>query len=299
MHESFGARMRHHREQKGVSLQTIAQQTKIQKSLLEALEKDDVTHWPAGIFRRAYVRDYAHAIGLDPDVVVREFVERFPAPIEIPEPPPLPPNRLWSLVDTALGSLRPRPRDLEASNPEPRTLNPAPANAEPPNPQPSNPRTPSRRSSDHGVRAPDLLAAARICTELGRVEHSRQVPPLLREAAGVLGAKGLIVWVWDALSEELRPAMALGYPARVLAQMGALRRDADNATAAAFRSAEACAIAGAVVVPLLTPAACAGVLAIELSSGARPAPPIMAIATILAAMLAQLIGTTDPDRRPN
>jgi hypothetical protein len=144
-------------------------------------------------------------------------------------------------------------------------------------------------------RAPDLLAAARICTELGRVEHSRQVPPLLREAAGVLGAKGLIVWVWDALSEELRPALALGYPARVLAQMGALSRDADNATAAAFRSAEARAIAGAIVVPLLTPAACAGVLAIELSSGARPAPPIMAIATILAAMLAQLIGTTAPD----
>ena len=107
--------------------------------------------------------------------------------------------------------------------------------------------------------------------------------------------QGLIVWVWDAISEELRPAMALGYPARALAQMGGLSRDADNATAAAFRSAEARAIAGAVVVPLLTPAACAGVLAIELSSGARPAPPILAIATILAAMLAQLIGTTDPD----
>ena len=163
MHESFGARLRHHREQKGVSLQAIAQQTKIQKSLLEALERDDVTHWPAGIFRRAYVRDYAHAIGLDPDVLVREFVERFPAPIEIPEPPPPPPNRLRGLMDTALGSLLQRPAMwTRTSNPEP--------NPELPNP---NLRTPN--PGEPGVRAPDLLAAARICTELGRVEHSRQV----------------------------------------------------------------------------------------------------------------------------
>ena len=129
--------------------------------------------------------------------------------------------------------------------------------------------------------------------ELGRVEHTRQVSPLLREAAGLLGAKGLIVWVWDALSQELKPALALGYPSRVLSQLGSLSRDADNATADAFRSAEARALGGALVVPLLTPAACAGVLAIELSNAGRPAPPVMAIATILAAMLAQLIGSTE------
>jgi len=117
MQESFGARLRQQREKKGISLRTIASQTKIKLSLLEGLERDDISHWPAGIFRRAYVRDYAQAIGLDPDVVVREFVERYPAPIEVPEPPPPQPGRFRSLVDTALGSLLARAPDLDARLP--------------------------------------------------------------------------------------------------------------------------------------------------------------------------------------
>ena len=31
----------------------------------------------------ALIRAYAHAIGLEPDVVVREFLERHPDPIEV------------------------------------------------------------------------------------------------------------------------------------------------------------------------------------------------------------------------
>src|SRR5438132_7555502 len=83
MPDSFGARMRETRERQQVALSTIAEQTKISLSLLEALERDDVSHWPAGIFRRAFIRAYAHAIGLEPDVVVREFLERHPDPIEV------------------------------------------------------------------------------------------------------------------------------------------------------------------------------------------------------------------------
>jgi transcriptional regulator with XRE-family HTH domain len=310
MHETFGARLRHQREKKGVSLRTIANQTKIKLSLLEGLERDDIRQWPAGIFRRAFVRDYAQAIGLDPDAVVREFVEQYPAPIEIPEPPPPPPRRFRSLVESALGTLRPgssresEPTAGQQAMPAAKAIVTAePSGVTVDGQVPGFERRtstvgPSRlvldSSADSAEKpAPDLLAAARICTELGRVEHTRQVSPLLREAAGLLGAKGLIVWVWDALSQELKPALALGYPSRVLSQLGSLSRDADNATADAFRSAEARSLGGALVVPLLTPAACAGVLAIELSNAGRPAPPVMAIAMILAAMLAQLIGTTE------
>jgi len=309
MHQSFGAHLRQQREKKGVSLRTIANQTKIKLSMLEGLERDDIRQWPAGIFRRAYVREYAQAIGLDPDVVVREFVEHYPAPIEVPEPPPPQPGRIRSLVDTALGSLLARAGDPEsrASSPRSPSADPAPRTPDAalgtsgagPRPSGPEPRTANlrRRSSDAGPRtsSPDLLAAARICTELGRVEHGRQLPPLLREAAAILDAKGVIVWVWDALSQELRPAVALGYPSRVLSQLRGLKRDADNATADAFRSAETRTIGGALVVPLLTPAACAGVLAIELSHAGPPAPPVMAIATFLAAMLAQMIGSAEAD----
>ena len=83
MSESFGARLRQRRERQEIALNTIAEQTKIKLSLLEALERDDVSHWPAGIFRRAFIRAYAHAIGLDPDVVVREFLEVHPDPVEV------------------------------------------------------------------------------------------------------------------------------------------------------------------------------------------------------------------------
>ena len=99
--------------------------------------------------------------------------------------------------------------------------------------------------------------------------------PLLQEMARILDAIGLIVWVWDPLAAELMPALAYGYSDKVLAQLPTVKRDTDNATAAAFRSAQTCAIngsdqaSGALVVPLLTPAGCAGVLAIELQHGSE------------------------------
>src|SRR6478735_9336053 len=88
MPESFGTRLRQRREEQQISLSTIAEQTKIKQSLLEALERDDVSHWPSGIFRRAFIRAYAHAIGLEPDVVVREFLDLYPDPIETVTPMP-------------------------------------------------------------------------------------------------------------------------------------------------------------------------------------------------------------------
>jgi transcriptional regulator with XRE-family HTH domain len=82
MDSGFGARLRAHREQQQVALADIAEQTKIKVSLLAALERDDVSQWPSGIFRRSYIRAYARAIGLEPDAVVREFLERYPDPEE-------------------------------------------------------------------------------------------------------------------------------------------------------------------------------------------------------------------------
>ena len=75
MNETFGARVRQHRERRGLTLAEVAEQTKIKASLLDGLERDDISQWPAGIFRRAYVRAYAGAIGFDADKAVREFLD--------------------------------------------------------------------------------------------------------------------------------------------------------------------------------------------------------------------------------
>jgi transcriptional regulator with XRE-family HTH domain len=83
---AFGRRLRDARERKGIALDTVADSTKIKVSLLASLERGDVTHWPRGIFRRAFIREYAAAIGLQPGPVVAEFTRLFP---EDGEAPPL------------------------------------------------------------------------------------------------------------------------------------------------------------------------------------------------------------------
>ena len=72
-----------------------------------------VSRWPSGIFRRAYVRTYAHIIGLDPDVVLREFLEVHPEPVDMLEAAAAaafearrnaaPGVRLRTIMDSALG----------------------------------------------------------------------------------------------------------------------------------------------------------------------------------------------------
>jgi GAF domain-containing protein len=298
MPESFGARLSQRREQQQIALTTIAEQTKINLSLLEGLERDDVSHWPAGIFRRAFVRSYAHAIGLEPDVVVREFLELYPDPVEagsaVPAIAPAgdgasasmgPPTRLRYFVDSAIDSLsrlrlevvgrrRSGAEDLAAADGTPvKALAPS---------------------------EPDLVAAAHLCTELARVDETQKAAPLLHEAARILDAVGLIVWVWHPHASELRPAIAQGYPDKVLAQLPRVKRDTDNATAAAFRSAQTCVVSGsdlasgALVVPLIAPAGCVGVLAIELQNGGEQRESVRALVTIVAAQLARVVGGPRP-----
>src|SRR5262245_11028528 len=81
--KSFGRRLRYERERRQINLRSIAETTKIGVPLLQGLERDDVSRWPSGIFRKSFIRSYAEAIGLDPEPVVREFVDLFPDPLEV------------------------------------------------------------------------------------------------------------------------------------------------------------------------------------------------------------------------
>jgi transcriptional regulator with XRE-family HTH domain len=290
---SFGARMREQREKRQIALIAIAEQTKIKLSLLEALERDDVTHWPSGIFRRAFIRAYAHAIDLEPDVIVREFLELYPVETVTPmpaleaaassaseRPAPL---RVRFLVGSAVDAVSRTWQDLGRKHRAVPAVVPSPAASEP--------------AVKPAPFAPDLLAAAHVCTELGRVFERQDAAPLLQRAARLLDAVGLIVWAWDQQGAELVPTLAHGYSAEVLAQLPQVRRDADNATAAAFRSTQTCVVkscaaeCGALVVPLLTPGGCVGVFAVELQRGGEQLESVRALATIFAAQLAILIGT--------
>ena len=74
----FGVKMRHLREERGVSLRQIADVTRISVSVLEALERNDISRLPGGIYSRAFVRSYAIEVGLDPEQTVRDFLVQFP-----------------------------------------------------------------------------------------------------------------------------------------------------------------------------------------------------------------------------
>ena len=74
----FGTRLKHAREERGVSLRQIADSTKISVGFLEALERNDIGRLPGGIFSRSFVRAYALEIGVDPEQTVRDFIVQFP-----------------------------------------------------------------------------------------------------------------------------------------------------------------------------------------------------------------------------
>ncbi len=323
MSEGFGARLRRRREEQQIALHTIAEQTKIKQSLLEALEREDISHWPTGIFRRAFVRAYAHAINLDPDEVVRQFVETFPEPVEVVTTAALAaaadqvrgsasPNRLRSLISSAVGSFsrRQRPETSLETSIAPREAAADelidPVALEPVEHERYLPRGLSQMENAldlisaagraHVPPEPeiDLTALAQLCTEFARVEDPNDVRPLLRHAGMVVNAIGVVVWVWDPVMEELRPALAAGYADALVAQLPNVRKDEDNVTAMAFRSGQASSIEGdgqvcALAVPLLVPAGCAGSVSFELR-GSSPGQAVRAAATIVAAQLSQLIG---------
>jgi cytoskeletal protein RodZ len=76
--ETFVTRLRRHRQRCGVSLDEMAAEMRIKPELLEALERNDLSEWPRGLYARAWIRSYALTVGLDPVDTVDEFCRLFP-----------------------------------------------------------------------------------------------------------------------------------------------------------------------------------------------------------------------------
>ena len=285
----FGARLRAERERRKVTLRGIAEETKIKASLLEGLEQDDLSYWPEGLFRRAYVRAYARAVGLDPERIVHEFLEHYPEPVEADPAEAVTPARslLTSPIATVSGLLR---RGSRSEAPPPAA---SPATTLFSGPVHSFSRPVSSFSSRP---APSVREFSDLCTNFGRLPDRRGLPPLLADAVRVLDAIGLVVWVWDACAASLKATLANGYSDEAIAQLPDVPATAPNAVAEAFRSREACVIpgetglTGAVAVPMIGPAGCLGVLAVEVHSDCEHLDSIRAFAVILAAQLVGLVG---------
>ncbi len=146
------------------------------------------------------------------------------------------------------------------------------------------------------ARTPDLGATAALCTDFAQLREPGDLRALLERLAKLLDASGIVVWLDEASSGELRAAASHGYPPQTLARMRGLSKDGDNATASAYRDRLLRVVPGenggdgAIAVPLLAPGACVGVMSAEIRGGRESDRATQAIATIAAAQLATLVG---------
>ncbi len=69
----FGEHLRREREMRGISLEEISETTKISVRFLNALENEEFSKLPGGIFARSFIRSYAEYLGLDMEGVIAEF----------------------------------------------------------------------------------------------------------------------------------------------------------------------------------------------------------------------------------
>ena len=92
------------RSRKGVSLADIAEQTKISLFFLRAIEEEQFSKLPGGIFDRNYIRQYAAAAGI-PESKLLERYAKWQAEHAEPEQPKRSTARGWfsSLLTSVLG----------------------------------------------------------------------------------------------------------------------------------------------------------------------------------------------------
>lgn len=61
-----------------MSLRQVAEATKLSVRAIESLEKDRVSELPEGIYRRSIVRAVAREVGLNPELILKEFAAAHP-----------------------------------------------------------------------------------------------------------------------------------------------------------------------------------------------------------------------------
>src|ERR1041385_1514258 len=73
MAASIGEQLRLAREERGIPLREICEQTRISVHYLEAIEANDYKRLPGGVFNRSFIKAYARCVGYDE----REAIEGY------------------------------------------------------------------------------------------------------------------------------------------------------------------------------------------------------------------------------
>jgi cytoskeleton protein RodZ len=73
MATTIGQQLRLAREERGMALREISDQTRISMRYLEAIETNDYKRLPGGIFNRSFVKAYARCVGFDEKEAVEAY----------------------------------------------------------------------------------------------------------------------------------------------------------------------------------------------------------------------------------
>ena len=71
-----GSILRAAREQAGMSLEDVADGTKIRPSILAAMEEDDFSHCGGDVYARGQIKSVAQVLGIDPEDALDAFADR-------------------------------------------------------------------------------------------------------------------------------------------------------------------------------------------------------------------------------
>ncbi len=86
MAETLGEKLRQAREERGVSISEVAEQTRISPLYLDSIEKNDFKTLPGGIFNKGFIKSYAKFIGYDEHQALAEYQKAIAAAEETSEP---------------------------------------------------------------------------------------------------------------------------------------------------------------------------------------------------------------------
>jgi cytoskeletal protein RodZ len=73
MSTTLGEKLRQAREERGISISEVAEQTRISSLYLKSIEEDNYKPLPGGIFNKGFIKSYAKYVGIDEQEALQDY----------------------------------------------------------------------------------------------------------------------------------------------------------------------------------------------------------------------------------
>jgi len=75
MSQTLGEKLRLAREQHGISISEVAENTRISPHYIKSIENDDYKPLPGGIFNKGFIKSYARFVGIDENEALQDYAD--------------------------------------------------------------------------------------------------------------------------------------------------------------------------------------------------------------------------------